>query len=219
MHLVWTLLKNNYCNVKISGHTVLILGPIVCKPVRRDPQMPKIQKSPHPNKKTKALRLHEHCYFARSPENLCEYFFRICLGICIKGQGFLVHFFWSLFPGKRSTKTPRKFRGNSEQNSGQNSGRNFEKFGELSFCTFSDLKHWESAKVSHKGVFALLMPEYPQLEMAQILQKPVFALLGSQQMSVNTLLCDTLGLDEAFFFFKKFAQTFEIAEKGKTLFR
>ena len=42
------------------------------------------------------------------------------------------------------------------------------------------------------------MPENPQLELAPILQKPVFALLGCQQMSVNTLLCDTLGLAELF---------------------
>ena len=53
---------------------------------------------------------------------------------------------------------------------------------------------WESAKVSHKRVFALLTPELPHLEMAQMLQKPVFALPGCQQISVNTLLCDTLGL-------------------------
>ena len=32
--------------------------------------------------------------------------------------------------------------------------------------------------------------------MAQMLQKPVFALPGCQRMSVNTLLCDTLGLAE-----------------------
>ena len=30
--------------------------------------------------------------------------------------------------------------------------------------------------------------------MAQMLQKPVFTLPGCQRMSVNTLLCDTLGL-------------------------
>ena len=32
--------------------------------------------------------------------------------------------------------------------------------------------------------------------MAQMLQNPVFALLGCQRMSVNTLLCDILGLAE-----------------------
>ena len=37
-------------------------------------------------------------------------------------------------------------------------------------------------------------PEKPQLEMAKVLQKPVFALPGYQPISVNTLLCDTLGL-------------------------
>ena len=32
--------------------------------------------------------------------------------------------------------------------------------------------------------------------MAQMVQKPVFALPGCQRMSVNTLSCDTLGLAE-----------------------
>ena len=35
--------------------------------------------------------------------------------------------------------------------------------------------------------------------MAQMLQKPVFALPGCQRTSVNTLLCDTLGLAEFLF--------------------
>ena len=56
----------------------------------------------------------------------------------------------------------------------------------------------ESAKVSHKRVFALLTPEKPQLEMAEMLQKPVFALPGCQLISVNTLLCDALGLADKF---------------------
>ena len=33
-----------------------------------------------------------------------------------------------------------------------------------------------------------------QLDMAKMLQKPMFALPGCQRISVNTLLCDTLGL-------------------------
>ena len=57
---------------------------------------------------------------------------------------------------------------------------------------------WVSAKVSHKRVFALLTPEIHSYEMAQTLQKPVFALPGCQQMSVNTLLCDTLALADIF---------------------
>ena len=55
---------------------------------------------------------------------------------------------------------------------------------------------WESAKVSHKRVFALLTPEIRSEKMTQMLQKPVFALPGCQRMSVNTLLCDTLALAE-----------------------
>ena len=46
---------------------------------------------------------------------------------------------------------------------------------------------WESAKA---GVRAI------GYEMAQMLQNPVFELLGCQRMSVNTLLCDALGLAE-----------------------
>ena len=55
-----------------------------------------------------------------------------------------MNFLWSLFPGKQSTKTLEKSgensEENSEENSGENQGRKFEKFGELSFCNFSDLK-------------------------------------------------------------------------------
>ena len=50
-------------------------------------------------------------------------------------------FFGSPFPTKRSTKNPQKFGENSERNSGQNPGQKFEKFGELSFCDFSDLTY------------------------------------------------------------------------------
>ena len=51
-----------------------------------------------------------------------------------------------------------------------------------------------SAKVSPKKVFALLIPEKPQLEMVKMLQKRVFVLPDNQPISVNTLLCDALGL-------------------------
>ena len=66
------------------------------------------------------------------------------------------------------------------------------------FRWFFSLKYfrawWESAKVSHKRVFALLTPEIRSEKMTHMLQKPVFALPGCQRMSVNTLLCDTLAL-------------------------
>ena len=42
-------------------------------------------------------------------------------------------------PRNEARKLLKKFGENSEQNSGQNSGREFEKFGKLSFCNFSDL--------------------------------------------------------------------------------
>ena len=55
--------------------------------------------------------------------------------------GNLVIFFWSPFPTKRSTKNPRKIRGKFGAKFGAKSGTKIrEKFGELSFCNFSDLK-------------------------------------------------------------------------------
>ena len=79
-------------------------------------------------------------YSACSSEGFCAYFFVFAWEFCIeKWRGFLVIFFWSLSPTKRSTKSPRKIRGKFGANSGQNSGRKFEKFVRLSFCNFSDL--------------------------------------------------------------------------------
>ena len=56
---------------------------------------------------------------------------------------------------------------------------------------------WESAKVSHKRVFALLTPEIHSYEWLKSCQKAVFALPGCQRMSVSTLLCDALALADA----------------------
>ena len=56
----------------------------------------------------------------------------------------------------------------------------------------------ESAKsgdIAQKGVRAI-EAERTQPDMAELLPKPVFALLGCQQISLNTLLCDALGLWE-----------------------
>ena len=67
-------------------------------------------------------------------------FFVFAWEFCIeKWRGFLVNFFWSPSPTKRSTKSPRKIRGKFGAKFGaKNSGRKFEKFGKLSFCNFSD---------------------------------------------------------------------------------
>ena len=51
----------------------------------------------------------------------------------------------------------------------------------------------ERQSIAQKGVCAIVARN-PRLEMAQMLQKPVFVLPGFQQMSVNTLLCDTVVL-------------------------
>ena len=53
----------------------------------------------------------------------------------LKMAGIFGEFFWSPFPSKRSTTTPQKNRGKD-----QNSGQKFEKFGDFSFCDFSDLR-------------------------------------------------------------------------------
>ena len=64
-------------------------------------------------------------------------FFVFAREFCIeKRRGFLVNFLWSLFPTKRSTKTPRKIRGKFGAEFGAKFGT---KFGELSVCNFSDL--------------------------------------------------------------------------------
>ena len=66
--------------------------------------------------------------------------------LCLPGNFVLKHggdFWWIFsglsFPQNEARKILQKFGENSEQNSGQNPGREFEKFGELSFCSFSDL--------------------------------------------------------------------------------
>ena len=67
-----------------------------------------------------------------APETFCEYFFRVCLGICIQKSRLR-------FPRNEAQKILEKLGEDSEENSGENPGRKFEKFGELSFCNFSDL--------------------------------------------------------------------------------
>ena len=52
-------------------------------------------------------------------------------------------------------------------------------------CVFPCTKNWESPNVSHKTVFVLLMPEIRSYEMAQMLQKPVFALAGLDTQTQN----------------------------------
>ena len=52
----------------------------------------------------------------------------------------------------------------------------------------------ERQSIAQKGVRAIAARN-SQPEYGSMLQKPVFALLGCQRMSVNTLLCDTLRVD------------------------
>ena len=83
---------------------------------------------------------HANDYFACSPENVVNLFFRVCLGILhwkmagIFGENFLV----SVFPrngARKSSKNSGKIR----RKIGVKPGQKFEKFGKLSFCKFSDL--------------------------------------------------------------------------------
>ena len=70
-------------------------------------------------------------------------FFVVAWEFCIeKGRDFRWIFSGLHFLGNKARKLLEKFGENSEQNSGGNSGQKFEKFGELSFCHFSDLNVW-----------------------------------------------------------------------------
>ena len=67
-------------------------------------------------------------YFACSPENLWICFFRVCLGILHwKRAGIFGEFFWSPFPGKRSTKNPGKIRRKFGEKFGAKSGTKIRK--------------------------------------------------------------------------------------------
>ena len=65
-----------------------------------------------------------------------------------KWWGLLVNLQW--FPFLKETKH-EKLGEHLEQNSGQNSGRNITKFGELSFCNFSDLTFLDEDGSSGNG--------------------------------------------------------------------
>ena len=54
----------------------------------------------------------------------------------------------------------------------------------------------EQKGIPQKGV-RVVAAETLQLEMAKARLKPMFALLGCQQINVNTLWCDTLGLADS----------------------
>ena len=67
-------------------------------------------------------------------KNFVNIFFVFAWEFCIeKWRGFLVNFFWSPSPTKRSAKNPQKIRGKFGAKFG-------EKFGKFSFCNFPDLK-------------------------------------------------------------------------------
>ena len=76
-------------------------------------------------------------------KNFVNIFFVFAWEFCIeKWRGFLVNFFWSPSPTKRSTKSPRTIRGKFGAKFGAKFRTKFEKFGKLSFCNFSDLTDW-----------------------------------------------------------------------------
>ena len=77
-------------------------------------------------------------------KNFVNIFFVFAWEFCIeKWRGFLVIFFWSPSPTKRSTKNPQNIRGKFGAKFGAKSrDKNFEKFGGLSFCNCSDLSFY-----------------------------------------------------------------------------
>ena len=88
---------------------------------------------------------------------------------CIENrQGFLVNFFWSPFPTKRSTKTPRKIRGKFGAEFGAKFGTKIRKIrgtcdsGELlEICIESYLKAPESLFWEPKGPFMSQKGHFP----------------------------------------------------------
>ena len=100
------------------------------------------------------------CYFACSPEEFCEYFFRVCLGILHwEMAGISGDFFWSPSPTKRSTKSPRKIQGKFGAKFGAKFGTKIRKnFGELSFCNFPDLASCEVQRHRAEDRIAFLSP-------------------------------------------------------------
>ena len=110
-------------------------------------------------------------YFVCSPEEFCEFFFVFASEFCIeKWRGFLVNFFCSPFPTKRSTKILKKFGKNSEQNSGQNSGRKFEKSGKFSFCNFSDLMNRKVGKSAFPSLYRVSKTRVCLMRKIQVLR-------------------------------------------------
>ena len=60
-----------------------------------------------------------------------DFSFEFAWEFCIeKGRGFLVNFFWSPFPTKRSTKTPQTIRGKFGAKFGAKFGMKFQKIRE-----------------------------------------------------------------------------------------
>ena len=120
---------------------------------------------------------------------------------CIeKGRGFLVNFFWSPSPTKRSTKSPRKIRGKFGAKFGAKFGTKIRKIRETFVLPLSRPKGMgcqgtKNAQINfiqglqretpNNRVFVLLRAESPQLEMAKLLQKPVFTRPGCRQVTVR----------------------------------
>ena len=83
----------------------------------------------------------QDCHCACSPETFCESFFVFAREFCIeKRRGFLVNFFWSPFPTKGSTKTPRIILGKFGAKSGAKFGTKIRKIRGTFVLQLSDLK-------------------------------------------------------------------------------
>ena len=74
-----------------------------------------------------------------------------------------------------------------------------------------NLQKLGSAKVPHKRVFALLTPETHSYEMAQVLQKPVFALSGLSADECEHPLVWYLGAGQ---FFKSYVKSPPVGAPG-----
>ena len=118
-----------------------------------------------------------------------------------KWQGFLVIFFWSPSPTKRSAKSPRKIRGKFGAKFGAKFGTKFRKFGKLSFCNFSGLTNYhlcicvKTITNENRGVslaFAFVMERQTDSPRFSFVCASVMNMLGTykqQQQSTTMRTC------------------------------
>ena len=101
----------------------------------------------------------------------------------------MVNFFWSPFPTKRSTKNPQqKIR---REIRGKIRVRNSKKFGELSFCDFSDLRLFSCIRAGANTSATCIHPDIISLKNLANMQKMTPQMVFSCKNSRECEYCST----------------------------